>query len=77
MKYFGCYEVNPDVVGFLSTIEGDKTLFCCLNNHHGVNLKNVAIFPMRNGYYHDITFLDKLSYELTEGFLGKRQCLKV
>jgi hypothetical protein len=77
MRYFGCYEVTPDIVGYLAGIGGDKTLFCCVNTRHSCHLTNTSIFPMRNGYYHDIVFLDKLSYELSDGFLGKNICLKI
>lgn len=77
MKYFGCYEVSPEIISYLSNIPGDKTLFCCVNTRFTVHLKNTSIFQMRYGYYKDITFLDRLSYELTEGFLGERKCLKV
>lgn len=77
MKYYGCYNVTADVVNYLNNITEDKTLFTMIFDQNINNLKNTPVFPMEYAYYYDIIFLDKISLELTDGFLGKRECLKI
>lgn len=77
MKYYGCFAINADIVQFLNNMTEPKTLLVFEWNNYVNHIKDTPVFSMKYGFSKDITFLDTISYDMTTGFLGKRECLKM